>query len=701
VLQRLLKPSTAHEELIICGGIGRNRDVSARFHWAVKNTWWCIWSSAECGCGLTFDIKKFPKQRNILPPINGYYPEWDVSLASKKFDLIFRIQVFSQGDMKMKLTKLALACALTSALAACGGGGSDSSSDSASITPPGTTTAAASTKISGTAASGAPIIGKVTVKDSLGAQKTVDIEADGSYTVDVAGMTGPFMFRAAGNVGGRDVSLVSIATAADFGKTINITPFTDLIVANIAGKAAAKFFDAPDFSKLSATEIDAARNQLTARLQPILTALGVNAGFDLLRSAFKADHTAFDAVMDVVKVSVDPETNKATIKELVNNTQIEDDLSKKDDNTPLPAPVAPLAGTVTDLVAINHVLDTITALFATSVPAADNADLRNAFTADYLDNGSTLTEFLSPNGLLSVENIGVKLLSAVILSRDGDSKIWITLSGTETNGKAFHDKVLFKKGTDGVWRMAGNRRLADIHVQAVNSHWMNNTQNVFERNLDFWVGSNASNTIQYVTIAGPGLKTPLGLIRSTTVSGSNFNVDGGQNQGSWVRDCASQGAVDPCVDFTQVTNDAVYTVTYYDNKVNVNPLGTDTLLLPRPPVSNADAQANVNAWFATPALDKFLPLFYNTLADGNGITIAWTNPTDSAYHVDNVGFNTQNINFHQDLIGTETSKLVGNWSGAAPTATNNSSPNFWINTKGPFNREFVTNAPYPGSNASN
>ena len=42
---------------------------------------------------------------------------------------------------------------------------------------------------------------KVTVKDSLGAQKTVDIEADGTYRVDVADMTGPFLFRAAGTVG--------------------------------------------------------------------------------------------------------------------------------------------------------------------------------------------------------------------------------------------------------------------------------------------------------------------------------------------------------------------------------------------------------------------------------------------------------------------------------------------------------------------
>ena len=598
------------------------------------------------------------------------------------------------GDFMLKLPQFqsrTLIAAMVLGLSACGGGTDSTSS-------PGTGLVATNTRISGTAASGAPIIGKVTVKDSLSAQKTVDIEADGSYTVDVAGMTGPFIFRATGNVGGREISLVSIASADDLGKTINITPFTDLIVANIAGKAAAKFFDAPDFSKLSATEVDAARNQLTARLQPILAALGVEAGFDLLRSAFKADHTAFDAVMDVVKVSVDPETNKATINDLVNNQQIEDDLSKKDDHTALPTPVTALAGTITDLVAINRVLDTITEFFTTSVPAADNPALLNLFTKDYLDDGSTREEFLSSNNLLSVENIGLKLLSAVILKRDGDNKIWITLSGISKTGESFGETVLFKKGDDSVWRMAGNRRLASIHAQAINSRSTYNVQNVFERQLEFGVDSDASNTIQYITITGPGLSTPLGLIRSTSAGPANFNVEGYVYSTSWVRDCVGQGIVGPCVDFTQVPNDAVYTVTYFDKKGGTAKPQIDTLVLPRPPVSNADAAANVNAWFGTPALDKFLPLSYKTLADGNGITIAWTNATNSAYRPSHVGFSaqesTQNgITFHEDLNGTETLKLLGTWSGSAPTTT----PNFWIFTTGPFNRKFVTNAPYPGN----
>ena len=82
--------------------------------------------------------------------------------------------------MSARLSAIAIAVSSALLLSACGGGGGGSAS-----------TATPSTLISGTAAAGSPIIGKVTIKDSLGAQKTVDIAADGKYTVDVAGMTGP------------------------------------------------------------------------------------------------------------------------------------------------------------------------------------------------------------------------------------------------------------------------------------------------------------------------------------------------------------------------------------------------------------------------------------------------------------------------------------------------------------------------------
>ena len=71
--------------------------------------------------------------------------------------------------MSIKLSAIAFAVSSALFLTACGGGGGGGGS-----------VATPSSVISGTAAAGSPIIGKVTVKDSLGAQKTVEADIDGT-----------------------------------------------------------------------------------------------------------------------------------------------------------------------------------------------------------------------------------------------------------------------------------------------------------------------------------------------------------------------------------------------------------------------------------------------------------------------------------------------------------------------------------------
>ena len=169
-----------------------------------------------------------------------------------------------------------LALAVATMLAGCGG---DGDAAPATVTP-------ASTTISGTAAAGAPIIGTVTIKDSSSPAKakTVTISADGKYTVDVAGMTAPFMMRADGTVGGRSYSIYSAATAADVGGTINVTSLTDLIVANIAGQIAANFFAAGNFSTLTTAALQTeAAKWLADRLGPAVRDQGQGGPRDRLR----------------------------------------------------------------------------------------------------------------------------------------------------------------------------------------------------------------------------------------------------------------------------------------------------------------------------------------------------------------------------------------------------------------------------------
>ena len=97
--------------------------------------------------------------------------------------------------------------------------------------------------LSGTAAGGAAIVGTVVVKGANGNVKSAVIEADGTYEVDVTGLTAPYRLRAEGTVGGKHYKLHSYTEEASVGGTVNITPFTDLIIANTAQQLAANFFD--------------------------------------------------------------------------------------------------------------------------------------------------------------------------------------------------------------------------------------------------------------------------------------------------------------------------------------------------------------------------------------------------------------------------------------------------------------------------
>jgi hypothetical protein len=227
----------------------------------------------------------------------------------------------NQQEKKMKNVKsfvptIILLAAAALLLSACGGGGGGS--------------AVTTTTLSGTAAAGNPIVGTVTIKDSSqpAQTKTVTIGANGMYTVDVSGLTAPYMLRAVGSVGSTAYQLYSAATAADVGHTVNITQLTDLIVANTAGMVPGQYFAGNDFSKLSAAELQTQANALRASMLPILQAEGVSNSVDLMHTSFNADHTGLDAAMDSIMISMDPASQTATITSNVSTEQMSSDFTR-------------------------------------------------------------------------------------------------------------------------------------------------------------------------------------------------------------------------------------------------------------------------------------------------------------------------------------------------------------------------------------
>ncbi|BDT69327.1 hypothetical protein os1_35170 [Comamonadaceae bacterium OS-1] len=576
--------------------------------------------------------------------------------------------------MRSVHTPLGIALATLLGITACSGGGD--SPTPAAVTP------VPSTLITGTAAAGAPIIGKVTVKDSLGAQKTVDIQANGAYSVDVVGLTGPFVFMADGTVGGRTIQIVSAATVDDISKTINITPFTDLIVANLAGQAAKAYFASPTFSMLTTPELNAARQTLTNRLLPILKAMGVSDSFDMLRSSFAADHSGFDAVMDVVRVSTDPATQIATITDLVNQTQIQDDLASKTDTSQLPTPAASLSDTVASLQGINQTLANFSAAFATGIPASNNAVLRALMAGDFVDEGGGVDEFLSAQAVLVPGMVGVQQSGASIVAvKDGGATMDVEFQSVTKTANGGHSTDIwhqqFRRNAQGLWQYAGNREWMYLEANSINARFpqqgggweyrANLGESVTTRNAQaayaLWSGPGIRNWVPS-SLAGVTLS---GTVLGRSGSAFKFYSVNGVPESTWLPDCAIPYAQHSfevtCINLADVSAGAVYTVTLLD--ANGAPIGTpETVTLAGKPASTSEATAASDAWF--PRLASTNPATIVGLVDGKQISFALTPPTNAAYTLWTAALQTPTR--YTDTRVTGTTADLGVWSGSPPTS---------------------------------
>lgn len=348
---------------------------------------------------------------------------------------------------------LAVPIMLMFLLSGCGGSGGDSPAGGGPVVPAST--------LSGTAAAGAAIIGQVTVKDSSTPvqSKSAQIEADGNYTIDVTGMTPPFVLRAEGTVGGRTYKLHSYAQAADLGGTVNVTPFTDLIVANAAGQLASTLFDNGDFSSLTAAEVAAQETALQAKLQTVLTALGVDAAVDLLHTAFSADHTALDAALDLVRVEIDPVSIQATITNLIDNTAIVDDLESTSDNSAVLPVTSDLASVQANQQAIYTLLDNFSALFASGLPS--QAQLSPFLADDFLQNDDGKAQFLTD---LSTDPslVGLALSHVVIDALDASAGTATVTFNVMFNEIVTPDTETWQLVRSGnLWQLRGNQEIVD------------------------------------------------------------------------------------------------------------------------------------------------------------------------------------------------------------------------------------------------
>lgn len=202
----------------------------------------------------------------------------------------------------LRFLKLILLAVSLSALAACGGGsggGGSGGGTSTSTTPPSTT----GITLSGTAATGAPIVGgAVTLKDSVGATAPATTDAQGNYSFDVSATHFPVMLKVQPNIPGA----VPLFSAALTSGTANITPLTTLQVFEAVGKTdPSTIFNSGDFSKIGKSSLDQGKSTAASNLTAQYAANGLDLiTFDPITTPMVANGAGADAILDHTNVAI-------------------------------------------------------------------------------------------------------------------------------------------------------------------------------------------------------------------------------------------------------------------------------------------------------------------------------------------------------------------------------------------------------------
>ncbi|MCG7585422.1 hypothetical protein [Photobacterium sp. OFAV2-7] len=188
-------------------------------------------------------------------------------------------------------------CTAIAAILLGGCNSSDSSSTPTPTPPP--------SKIKGTAATGAPIYGEITVLESNGDITKLDANKSGQFELDYAQTQAPALLYATGASGDKSVDVYSMLIEGNKQSgVVNVTPLTQLLISRMTGvDAKVAFADFATYKhSLTIDKAREAQDEIKQVLSVLLEAANVSSDFDLLSSAFETNNQNIDAVLDLIQV---------------------------------------------------------------------------------------------------------------------------------------------------------------------------------------------------------------------------------------------------------------------------------------------------------------------------------------------------------------------------------------------------------------
>lgn len=389
----------------------------------------------------------------------------------------------------------------------------------------GSTTAAnaPTTTLSGVAATGVALAGStVTVTDSTGANKSATTDANGHYTLDITGMTAPFVIVASGMAGDGAETLVSlIATQPTTGQSVvaNITPLTNTLAAAIDSTGDPLHLTAhvaTEATNITANKLATATTNLQTALAPLLTQVSASATTDFISGILMANGTGIDKLLDILQITVAPggTVNGGTTIAVKdgNGTITTQALNLATTPAPLPA-----LNTIADYTVINAAQAALTACFAVT-PAANRptaSQCTGLVTGDYLNNGKTAAQEFVFVALAGFDNAIAEPPQVIRFFDSTHALVKLVLD--LTNGIHYPLTTVAVDIGGGIWRLRGNQHHFFTFTNSVaeKRDELNTNASLpsaYTSGLNLYFDATAgdaatvfSNPDSYAKVAGPGL----------------------------------------------------------------------------------------------------------------------------------------------------------------------------------------------------